>query len=129
MLQLKQKQDLLPVQSLANAELILKIQQFVRQDVLVSEKIMEYIVNLMRKTREHYGLTLGGSPRASLSLMTVAQARPAVSGRDYVEPDDVTQLFFPVINHRLILSPETEMDKVPVIQIVDNVIKSTEVIL
>lgn len=129
MLQLKQKQDLLPVRKLTNPELILKIQQFVRQEVIVSEKIMEYIVDLMRKTREHYGLNLGGSPRASISLMTVAQAKAVISGRDYVEPDDIKQLFFPVINHRLILSPETEMDKIPVIQIVDNIIKSTEVIL
>ena len=129
MLQLKQKQDLLPVQTLSSSKEILGIQHFVRQEVLVSDKILEYIIDLIRKTREHYGLTLGGSPRASLSLMTIAQARAAISGRDYVEPDDVKQLFFPVINHRLILSPETEMDKIPVIQIVDNVIKSTEVIL
>ncbi|MFX0204679.1 MAG: AAA family ATPase [Candidatus Hodarchaeota archaeon] len=128
-LQLKQKQDLLPVRPLVSPELILKIQQFVRQEVVVSDKIMEYIVDLMRKTREHYGLTLGGSPRASISLMTVAQAKAVISGRDYVEPDDIKQLFFPVINHRLILSPETEMDKIPVIQIVDNILKSTEVIL
>ncbi|MFX1506391.1 MAG: AAA family ATPase [Promethearchaeota archaeon] len=129
MLQLKQKQDLLPVRTLVSPELILKIQQFVRQEVVVSDKIMEYIVDLMRKTREHYGLTLGGSPRASISLMTVAQAKAVISGRDYVEPDDIKQLFFPVINHRLILSPETEMDRIPVIQIVDNILKSTEVIL
>jgi MoxR-like ATPase len=129
MLQLKQKQDLLPVRTLVSSELILKIQQFVRQEVIVSDKIMEYIVDLMRKTREHYGLTLGGSPRASISLMTVAQAKAVISGRDYVEPDDIKQLFFPVINHRLILSPETEMDRIPVIQIVDNILKSTEVIL
>ncbi|MHA2327723.1 MAG: AAA family ATPase [Candidatus Hodarchaeales archaeon] len=128
-LKLKQKQDLLPVQARADTNLILKIQQYVRQEVLVSEKIMEYVVDLLRKTREHYGLTLGGSPRASISLMTLAQARAATLGRDYVEPDDVKQLFFPVINHRLILSPETEMDKVPVIQIVDNILKSTEVVL
>jgi len=129
MLQLKQKQDLLPVRTLVSPELILQIQQFIRQEVVVSEKIMEYIVDLMRKTREHYGLTLGGSPRASISLMTVAQAKAVISGRDYVEPDDIKQLFFPVINHRLILSPETEMDRIPVIQIVDNILKSTEVIL
>lgn len=129
MLQLKSKEDLLPVRTLSSAEEILKIQQFVRQEVLVSEKIMEYIVNLMRKTREHYGLTLGASPRASISLMTASQARAALSGRDYVEPDDVKQLFFPVVNHRMILSPETEMDRVPVLQIIDNILKSTEVIL
>ncbi|MFX0086976.1 MAG: AAA family ATPase [Candidatus Hodarchaeota archaeon] len=129
MLQLKQKQDLLPVKKLSNSDEILKIQQFVRQEVLVSEKILEYIVDLMSKTREHYGLTLGGSPRASIALMTVAQARAVISGRDYVEPDDVKQLFFPVINHRLILSPETEMDKVPVIQIIDNILKSTDVVV
>jgi MoxR-like ATPase len=129
MLNLKQNQDILPVQVLSDKVQILKIQQYVRQEVLVSEKILEYIVDLFRKTREHYGLTLGGSPRASIALMTVAQARAAISGRDYVEPDDVKQLFFPVANHRLILSPETEMDKVPVIQIIDNILKSTDVIL
>ncbi len=129
MLQLKQKQDLLPIKKLSNSTEILKIQQFIRQEVLVSGKILEYIVDLMSKTREHYGLTLGGSPRASIALMTVAQARAVISGRDYVEPDDVKQLFFPVVNHRLILSPETEMDKVPVIQIIDNILKSTDVIV
>jgi MoxR-like ATPase len=95
----------------------------------VSEKIIEYITNLIRKTREHYGLTLGASPRAAISLLTIAQAKAAISGRDYVEPDDIKQLFFPVVNHRLILSPETEMDKVPLVQIVDNILKSTEVVL
>jgi MoxR-like ATPase len=129
MLKLKQKHDLLPVNVLTDGTTILKIQQFIRSEVLVSEKIIEYITNLIRKTREHYGLTLGASPRAAISLMTIAQAKAAISGRDYVEPDDIKQLFFPVVNHRLILSPETEMDKVPVVQIVDNILKSTEVVL
>ncbi len=129
MLKLKQKHNLLPVDVLTDGTTILKIQQFIRSEVLVSEKIIEYITNLIRKTREHYGLTLGASPRAAISLMTIAQAKAAISGRDYVEPDDIKQLFFPVVNHRLILSPETEMDKVPVVQIVDNILKSTEVVL
>ena len=129
MLKLKQKHDLLPVNVLTDGITVLKIQQFIRSEVLVSEKIIEYITNLIRKTREHYGLTLGASPRAAISLMTIAQAKAAISGRDYVEPDDIKQLFFPVVNHRLILSPETEMDKVPVVQIVDNILKSTEVVL
>lgn len=130
MLKLKQKQDLLPVNVLTDGTTILKIQQYIRSEVLVSEKIIEYIINLIRKTREHYGLTLGASPRAAISLMTIAQAKAAISGgRDYVEPDDIKQLFFSVVNHRLILSPETEMDKVPVVQIVDNILKSTEVVL
>jgi MoxR-like ATPase len=129
MLKLKQKQDLLPVNVLTDGTTILKIQQYIRSEVLVSEKIIEYITNLIRKTREHYGLTLGASPRAAISLMTIAQAKAAILGRDYVEPDDIKQLFFPVVNHRLILSPETEMDKVPLVQIVDNILKSTEVVL
>ncbi|MHA1543375.1 MAG: AAA family ATPase, partial [Candidatus Hodarchaeales archaeon] len=129
MLKLKQKQDLLPVNVLTDGTTILKIQQYIRSEVLVSEKIIEYITNLIRKTREHYGLTLGASPRAAISLMTISQAKAAILGRDYVEPDDIKQLFFPVVNHRLILSPETEMDKVPLVQIVDNVLKSTEVVL
>ena len=129
MLKLKQKQDLLPVNVITDGTTILKIQQFIRSEVLVSEKIIEYITNLIRKTREHYGLTLGASPRAAISLLTIAQAKAAISGRDYIEPDDIKQLFFPVVNHRLILSPETEMDKVPIVQIVDNILKGTEVVL
>ena len=128
-LKLKQKQDMLPVNVLTDNTTILKIQRFVREEVLVTEKIMEYIVKLIRKTREHYGLTLGGSPRASISLLTIAQSKAAISGRDYVEPDDIKQLFFPVVNHRLILTPESEMDRIPVIQIVDNILKNTEVVL
>jgi MoxR-like ATPase len=129
MLKLKQKQDLLPVRAIINDLMILKIQNYIRAEVLITEKILEYIVNLIRKTREHYGLTLGGSPRSAIALMTIAKAKAAILGRDYVEPDDIKQLFFPVVNHRLILSPETEMDKIPIIQIVDTILKDTEVIL
>ncbi|MHA2172888.1 MAG: AAA family ATPase, partial [Candidatus Kariarchaeaceae archaeon] len=72
-------------------------------------------------------LSLGASPRASIALMTMGRARAAMLGRDYVEPDDVKQLFYHVINHRLILTPQAEIEQIPVNQIIENVIENTPV--
>jgi MoxR-like ATPase len=71
--------------------------------------LRRYIVELVRATRTHPGVELGGSPRASLALLRAGRALAAVNGRDYVIPDDVKQLVDPVLAHRLILTPEAQM--------------------
>lgn len=80
------------------------------QEVRVEEKIMRYIANVINNTRNHPHLYLGGSPRASLATLNAAKAFAVIQGRDFVIPEDVKRALIPVLNHRVILSPEREME-------------------
>jgi MoxR-like ATPase len=77
--------------------------------VHVADSLKNYIVDLVRATREHADLALGASPRAALSMLRAARAAAAAAGRDYVVPDDIKNLISPVLAHRLIPSPEAQM--------------------
>jgi len=76
------------------------------EDVLVDPDLIAYMVALVAATRRHASLAVGASPRGSLALLKLARARAALSGRDYVLPDDVKAVAIPALAHRLILSPE-----------------------
>ncbi|HUH08676.1 MAG TPA: AAA family ATPase [Egibacteraceae bacterium] len=92
-----------------------------------SEPVKRYVVDLVRATRTHPGLTLGASPRASLSLLRASRALAAAGGRDYVIPDDVKQLAQPVLGHRLILAPETQMAQHSAADIIDQLLASVPI--
>ena len=79
------------------------------QTVLVEESVREYIVKVVRATREHEGVELGVSPRGTLALYKTAQALAAVRGRSFVIPDDVKYLAPAVLTHRIIISPQTRL--------------------
>lgn len=78
-------------------------------DVNVDETVVDYIIRLVDATRNHRDILLGGSPRATLSLFKTAQALAAIRDRDHVLPDDVKYLAVPVLSHRLMLRPESEL--------------------
>ncbi|MDD3828371.1 MAG: MoxR family ATPase [Anaerolineae bacterium] len=90
------------------AEDLLAMQRQVR-DVRVEGSVREYIVDVVRATREHAAVELGVSPRGSLALYNTAQALAALRGRDFVVPDDVKTLAPVVLTHRLIISPQTRL--------------------
>lgn len=106
-----------------------KLQEFRNQtqDVLIEEKILNYIASIVVKTRTHPHLYLGGSPRASLSIMNAAKAFAAISGRDFVIPEDVKRAVTPVLRHRMILSPEREMEGMTAEQVIDMIVQSVEI--
>jgi MoxR-like ATPase len=79
------------------------------QTVHVADSLKRYIVDLVRATRDHADLALGGSPRAALALLKATRAAAAAAGRDYVVPDDVKELVSPVLAHRMITAPEAQM--------------------
>ena len=79
------------------------------REVYVSEAVEEYIIQVVRATREHAAVELGASPRGTLALYHAAQALAAISGRAYVIPDDVKRLVTPVLAHRLITSVQTRL--------------------
>jgi MoxR-like ATPase len=78
--------------------------------VRIEASLYDYILAVVRRTREWPSLTLGASPRAAVSLMLVAQGFAALEGRNYLVPDDVKQAALPVLRHRLILKPEAELE-------------------
>ncbi|WP_125775288.1 AAA family ATPase [Antribacter gilvus] len=95
--------------------------------VYASPAVKRYVIALVTATREHQGLKLGASPRASLQLLRAAKALAAMSGRDYVLPDDVQRLARPVISHRLILTTESRLGGVGSEAIVDQIVQQTPV--
>ena len=88
---------------------ILTMQSLV-DDVHVEDDVVDYVVRLAGYTRQQARIFLGASPRAALALITAARARALIAGRAYVLPDDVKVLAVPVLAHRLVLTPEAEMD-------------------
>jgi MoxR-like ATPase len=76
-----------------------------------SEEVLGYVVALVRRTRELPSVTLGASPRAAVHLLAAAKAAARLAGRAYVTPDDVARMAQPVLRHRLVLTPEAELER------------------
>ncbi|AEH01765.1 MoxR family ATPase [Lacinutrix sp. 5H-3-7-4] len=97
------------------------------QSIVVEEKIIKYIAQLVSKTRNHPHLYLGGSPRASIAILNTAKTFAAINGRDFVTPEDVKKTLKPILNHRIILTPEREMEGMTTENVVDMIVQSVEV--
>ena len=97
------------------------------QDIVVEEKIFKYIAEVVAKTRNHPHLYLGGSPRASIATLNSAKAFAAVNGRDFVTPEDVKKALVPVLNHRVILTPEREMEGMSTENVITMITESVEI--
>ena len=97
------------------------------QKVRVEEKLLNYIAQLVTKTRNHPHLFLGGSPRASLAILNTAKAVAAINGRDFVIPEDIRKTLVPVLGHRIILSPEREMEGSTPQNVIEMISRSVEI--
>ncbi len=111
---------------ITNPEILVKMQNTVRH-VHVDKGIMDFIRDIVIRTRKDPQILLGGSPRASIVLLTCAKARAAILGRDFVTPDDVKALALHSLYHRLILKPEAELGGVSVPRIVYNMMEEMRV--
>jgi len=116
-------EDLQPVVSEAE---LLAAQRTVRE-VHMDEKVRRYLLEIVHATRKHDDLGLGGSPRASIALFRTAQALAAISGRSFVQPDDIKRMAAAVLNHRLILRPESRLRKVTTAALVDEIVEEVPV--
>jgi MoxR-like ATPase len=127
MLQRFQTQDpLASLEAVVTTENVIACQQAVTQ-VHVDEKVSRYVVEIMRATREHFDVLLGGSPRASMALSRCAQAFAAIHGYGFVLPDDIKQVLPYVLGHRLILRPESRLRKKNVAGILEEIMGSVRV--
>lgn len=96
-------------------------------DIQVETKIFNYIAQIIHQTRKHPHLLLGASPRASIGVLTAAKAFAAIYGRDFVTPEDVKKALHPVLNHRIVLSPEREMEGMTSEEVVDMIVQTIEI--
>ncbi len=97
------------------------------EEVKIEDQLIEYIAKLIAETRNHARLYIGASPRASLSILKSAKAAAAIRGRDFVTPDDIQYVSEPVLNHRIILTPETEMEGITAEDVIAEIIQKIEV--
>ena len=111
------------VVQVCDAAALTKMQEEVN-NVFVHERILDYIIILINKTRGNASLERGASPRATIALTSMSKAYAFLMGRNYVTPTDVQKVFLPVIAHRLILTPEAEVDGTRTVDICKEIIKS-----
>lgn len=97
------------------------------KSLFVEPKLLAYVAQITHETRNNKSLYLGASPRASLAMINGAKAIAAMAGRDFVTPDDIVKVATPVLSHRIMLSPEKEMEGLTAADIVAQIIKKTEV--
>ena len=123
----RSQRELLDTVSVAlNAEEIARYREIVQQ-VRVDDPIVEYIAKIVNATRNHPSLFLGASTRASLALLRTAKAAAATSGRDFVIPEDVISMTAPILRHRIMLTPEKEMEGITADALIENIVKSLEI--
>lgn len=110
----------LPTQALSEARAEVR-------NTRVEPALFRYIVEIVRRTRDWPALSLGASPRAAVSLMTVAKAIAGLEERDYMIPDDVKSAVLPVLRHRVIMKPEAELEGMTSDRVLTEVVGSVEV--
>ena len=97
------------------------------QQVIIEQKLIEFIARIVNETRNNPALYLGASPRASLAILRSAKANAAIKGRDFVTPEDIVEMAPHVLRHRIILTPEKEMEGLTTDDLIDNILKAIEV--
>lgn len=109
-----------------NAEEIAKYQDLVKS-ILIEDHLIKYIASIVNNTRNNANLYLGASPRASISIMNAAKANAAINGRDFVTPDDIKRCTKAVLKHRLVLTPEREMEGFTNAKVIDQILETIEI--
>lgn len=109
-----------------NAEQIAEYQQIVKQ-IIIESNLLKYIAAIVDNTRNNANLYLGASPRASLAIMNASKALAAINGRDFVTPDDIKKIAPSVLRHRIILTPEREMEGITADKVVQQIMETIEI--
>ncbi len=114
------------ITSFLSADQIIKYQSLVTQ-VLVEEHLLKYIADLIMATRNNQFLYLGASPRASIAILKASKAFAAMTGRDFVTPEDIKRAAVPVLHHRVIVTPEREMEGITSTDVIKQIIETVEI--
>ncbi len=97
------------------------------EKVYIKEELVKYIAAIVHNTRNNGDLFLGASPRASLAILRTSKAMAAIRGRDFVTPDDIRAVSYPVLNHRIVLSHEREMEGTTIDEVIESILHNIEV--
>ncbi|HKB43832.1 MAG TPA: MoxR family ATPase [Chitinophagaceae bacterium] len=95
--------------------------------LIIEERLLQFIARLIHHTRNHKSIYLGASPRASLAIMNGSKAMAAMHGRDFVTPEDILEVVTPILRHRIILSPDKEMEGISEDEVIRQIIQGMEV--
>lgn len=109
-----------------NKEQIIKYQKLIKE-IIVEPHLIKYIAEIVTNTRTNPFLYLGASPRASLALLKAGKAYAAISGRDFVTPEDIKKIAVPILQHRVIITPEREMEGITGSQIIQDILQTIEI--
>src|SRR5207237_1331841 len=96
-------------------------------EMVVREELLAYVVDIVRATRQHESVLVGAGPRATQALLLASRAFAAIAGRDFVTPDDIKALAAPVLEHRIILRPEFEIEGLSVTEVIQNILQQIAV--
>jgi MoxR-like ATPase len=97
------------------------------KNILMEERLLQFIAKLIHQTRNHKSIYLGASPRASLAIMNASKAIAAMQGRDFATPDDIREVVIPVLRHRIILAPDKEMEGITEDEVIRQIIQGMDV--
>jgi MoxR-like ATPase len=118
--------DLAKLKPLATVQQILQARQEVRA-IAVQEAVLDYLLGVVQKTRQHPDLVLGASPRSAVTWLQASKAQAWLSGREFVTPDDIKAIAPPLLRHRLILRPEAQLDGVGMDAVIASVLTQVPV--
>lgn len=114
------------VETVITGSEILKYRDLITQ-IKVEKNLLEYIANIVVNTRTNSFLFLGASPRASIAILKASKSFAAINGRDFVTPEDIKNATIPVLEHRVIVTPEREMEGITSRQIIEQIIEAVEI--
>ncbi|NEO25630.1 MAG: MoxR family ATPase [Kamptonema sp. SIO4C4] len=118
--------NFMKIKPVATVEQVLEAQQAV-QEVEVEEVILDYLLELVARSRQFPDLDIGASPRCAVAWLQTSKAQAWVDGRNFVTPDDIKAVSLPLLRHRLILKPEAQLDGVQVEQVINTLLKQVPV--
>ena len=114
------------VQKILSPQKIAQYRQTIHS-IIIEPKLVEFIAKIVNETRNNPSLYLGASPRASLAIMRASKANAGIKGRDFVQPEDIIEMAGPVMRHRIILTPEKEMEGLTPDELIENIVRSVDV--
>jgi len=114
------------VEPVLDAHQLIEIKKQVKT-LVMEEKLLQFIARLVHQTRNHKSIYLGASPRASLAMMNASKAMAAIQGRDFVTPEDILDVVTPVLRHRILLTPDKEMEGVSEDEVIRQIIHAMDI--